>query len=156
MRYAVAVGSNRGDRRVILERAGELLVADGRVALERRSRLIENPAVGGPPGQGDFLNGVWIVATALGPHQLLMRLLRIESRLGRTRGVLGGPRTCDLDLLLAEDGRAVSSAVLDLPHPRMCERAFVLEPLAEVAGEWRHPITGLRIDELWRRHQSAA
>jgi 2-amino-4-hydroxy-6-hydroxymethyldihydropteridine diphosphokinase len=156
MRYAIAVGSNRGDRRAILDAAAELLAADGRVRIERRSRLIENPAVGGPPGQGDFLNGAWIVATALGPHQLLMRLLRIEAALGRVRGEPDAPRTCDLDLLLAEDGRVLSGPVLTLPHPRMCDRAFVLEPLAEVAGAWRHPITGLRIDELWRRLQTTA
>jgi 2-amino-4-hydroxy-6-hydroxymethyldihydropteridine diphosphokinase len=138
-RYAVAVGSNRGDRAALIARAADLLAAQGDVAVEARSALVETAPVGGPAGQGAFLNGAWIVATALGPHQLLHRLQAVEHALGRTRSVADGPRTIDLDLLLAEDGGACASPVLTLPHPRLHLRRFVLQPLAEVAPGWRHP-----------------
>ena len=156
MEYAVAIGSNKGDRAGTLTRAAGLVSADGRVAVLRVSPLLENPALGGPPGQQDFLNGAWIVATGLGPHQLLRRLQQVEDQLGRVRSVRDGPRTCDLDLVLAADGRCVSSSVLTLPHPRMCQREFVLQPLAAVAPDWRHPTTGHTIRQLWQRLQAEA
>jgi 2-amino-4-hydroxy-6-hydroxymethyldihydropteridine diphosphokinase len=101
-----------------------------------RSDLIESAPVGGPDGQGSFLNGVWIVASDFGPHQLLAELQRIETACGRVRTVRWGPRTLDLDLLLRDDGLVVSSAVLTLPHPRIAERPFVLIPLQQVAAHW--------------------
>ncbi|MDA3963698.1 MAG: 2-amino-4-hydroxy-6-hydroxymethyldihydropteridine diphosphokinase [Planctomycetota bacterium] len=156
MHYALAVGSNRGDRRGFIARAASALVADGRVELVAQSRLIENPAVGGPSGQQDFLNGMWLVDTALGPHQLLMRLQRIESALGRVRVISNGPRTIDLDLIMSADGQVISTVLLELPHPRMCERPFVLEPLAEVAPRWQHPITGLNVEDMWQQLRDAS
>ena len=151
MRYAIAVGSNRGDREQTLARAAEMLAADGHVTIEAQSALLENPAVGGPEGQDDFLNGAWVVATRLGAHQLLLRLRRIEDALGRVRSVRNGPRTIDLDLLLAEDGTTIESTLLSLPHPRLHERHFVLQPLREVAGGWQHPIFSCTVEELWQR-----
>jgi 2-amino-4-hydroxy-6-hydroxymethyldihydropteridine diphosphokinase len=142
LRYAVAVGGNRGEVAATLDRAADLLMADGLVRVVARSTLHRTAAVGGPRGQGDFLNGAWIVATDLGPHQLLHRLQAVESACGRTRMVTWGPRTCDLDLLLAEDGRRCASPVLTLPHPRLHERAFVLAPLAEIAPGWVVPGRG--------------
>jgi len=151
MRFAIGVGSNRGDRAAHLETAADRLSCDGRVGMVARSAAYENPAVGGPPGQPAFLNAAWVVDTALGPHQLLKRLRAVEDGLGRVRSLRHGPRTIDLDLLLAEDGRCCRNPVLELPHPRMVERAFVLEPLAEVAPRWLHPTLGVTVESLlWR------
>ena len=141
-RFAIAVGGNRGAVATTLDHAAALLEADGLVRIIARSSLHRTAAVGGPSGQGDFLNGAWIVATDLGPHQLLHRLQSIETACGRTRTITWGPRTCDLDVLLAEDGRTVTSPVLTLPHPRLHLRAFVLAPLAEIAPWWNIPGQG--------------
>jgi 2-amino-4-hydroxy-6-hydroxymethyldihydropteridine diphosphokinase len=135
-RYAVGVGSNRGDRQGTIREAARALTADGSCAILRQAALVSTPAVGGPAGQGDYLNGAWLVATSLGPHQLLVRLQGIESALGRVRTVRWGARTIDLDLLLRDDGLVVASPALSLPHPRLMERAFVLIPLAEVVPTW--------------------
>ena len=135
--YAVGVGSNRGDRLATLVRAQELLAADGAVRVVHCSSWWRTAPVGGPAGQGDFLNGAWLVECACGPHVLLARLQGVEHACGRVRTIRWGPRTCDLDLLMRSDGLVVDSAVLHLPHPRLHQRAFVLGPLAEVAGDWR-------------------
>jgi 2-amino-4-hydroxy-6-hydroxymethyldihydropteridine diphosphokinase len=137
--YAIGVGSNLGDRCVIINQAATLLNASGVGSVVTRSPLSETVPVGGPSGQGNYLNGVWIVASDFGPHQLLSELQRIESACGRVRTVRWGPRTIDLDLLMRDDGVTISSAVLELPHPRICERPFVFEPLNALTGHWRHP-----------------
>ncbi len=147
-RYAVGVGGNLGNVPATLARAADLLTADGMVTISARAPLIETAAVGGPAQQPAFSNGAWLVSTRLGPHQLLHRLQNIESACGRVRTVRWGPRTCDLDLLLREDGLIVASPVLTVPHPRLCERAFVLEPLAAIAGAWRHPLAHATVAEL--------
>lgn len=150
MRYAVGVGSNRGDRAATIAAAAAMLQEDGLVRVVAAAPLIATAPVGGPPGQGAFLNGAWIVETDLGPHQLLHRLQTVEAALGRTRAVHWGPRTIDLDLLLAEDARVVRSAVLTLPHPRLHERAFVLAPLAALVPDWRHPLLACAVGDLAR------
>lgn len=132
----IALGSNLGDRRASLDAAvARLRAADG-VDVLRVSRWIETDPVGGPPGQGRFLNGVLEARTRLEPRALLALLLSIEAALGRRReaGVRNGPRTLDLDLLLVE-GQSADEADLTLPHPRLEERAFVLAPLAELAPD---------------------
>ena len=87
-------------------------------------------------GQGAFLNGVWIISSDFGPHQMLAELQRIETLCGRVRTVRWGARTLDLDLLLRDDGLVITSTVLTLPHPRIQERPFVLIPLLQLASSW--------------------
>lgn len=135
-RYAVGVGSNLGDRTAHIAAGRALLDAGGVGRVIAASDIIETAPIGGPGGQGAFLNGVWIVASGFGPHQLLVELQRIEAACGRVRTVHWGPRTLDLDLLLRDDGCVVRSPVLTLPHPRIAERPFVLIPLRQVASDW--------------------
>jgi 2-amino-4-hydroxy-6-hydroxymethyldihydropteridine diphosphokinase len=135
-RYAVGVGSNLGDRQANIATGRALLDAGGIGQVELASDMMESAAVGGPTGQGTYLNGVWIILSAFGPHQVLAELQRIESRCGRVRTVRWGPRTLDLDLLMRDDGLVVASSVLSLPHPRIAERPFVLIPLRQVATGW--------------------
>jgi len=135
-RAFVGLGSNLGDREATILRAlGGLQTEDG-VRVVRVSTLRETDPVG-YQDQPRFLNGVVELETELSPRTLLVRLLEIERALGRTRGSDQpplGPRTIDLDLLLY-GGATVTEAGLQVPHPRMHERRFVLEPLAELAPE---------------------
>jgi 2-amino-4-hydroxy-6-hydroxymethyldihydropteridine diphosphokinase len=147
MKYAIGVGSNRGDRHACISEAARQLSPDIRMVVA--ARLRETAPVGGPAGMDPFLNGAWVVDTALGPHQLLHRLQAIETVLGRVRTVRWGPRTLDLDLLLREDGLCVSNPVLTLPHPLLGQRAFVLEPLAEIAGDWEIPGLHGTVQATW-------
>jgi 2-amino-4-hydroxy-6-hydroxymethyldihydropteridine diphosphokinase len=145
-RYAIGVGANRGNPPATIAAALAMLPAE--IRLVTQAPQICTAPVGGPPGQASYLNGAWVVETALGPHQLLHALQRIENALGRTRTVRWGPRTLDLDLLLREDGLIVTSPVLTLPHPLLAVRAFVLTPLAAIAGDWWHPLARRRIRDL--------
>jgi 2-amino-4-hydroxy-6-hydroxymethyldihydropteridine diphosphokinase len=94
-----------------------------------------------------FANGVVVVTTELLPAALLARLLALEARFGRERGARDAARTLDLDLL-DYDGRQCSTETLQLPHPRLHERRFVLAPLCDIAPEWRHLRLGLTAAEL--------
>ncbi len=97
-----------------------------------------------------FVNAVVLVATELEPMALLNRMLDLESRFGRVRGERNAARTLDLDLL-DYDGLLVETTRLTLPHPRLHERRFVLEPLCEVAPGWRHPLLQATAAELLDR-----
>jgi len=108
------------------------------VRVVRVSSAIETAPVGGPPGQGPYLNAAAEVATHLPPRALLARLLETERSLGRERREKNGPRTIDLDLLLYDDV-VLDEPGLTLPHPRMHERRFVLSPLSEIAPDVVHP-----------------
>lgn len=127
----VGIGSNLGDRESHLRRALELLAAEEGIEVVAVSALRETEPVG-PVEQGPFLNGAVHVETELRPRELLERLLDIEERLGRVRRERFGPRTIDLDLLVY-GGEVVDDPGLTLPHPRLHERRFALEPLAELA-----------------------
>jgi 2-amino-4-hydroxy-6-hydroxymethyldihydropteridine diphosphokinase len=94
-----------------------------------------------------FLNGVALVRTALGPHEVLDALLRIERGFGRDRTIPNAPRTLDLDLI-AHGRTVMDEPGLVLPHPRAAERRFVMGPLAEIAPGWRHPVSGEAAEEL--------
>lgn len=128
MRAAVGLGSNLGNRRATLDAAIEALALLGDVVAV--SSLYETAPVGGPK-QGDYLNAVVVLDTDLEPAELLEALLAIEADQGRVRTARFGPRTLDLDLLLYGDA-VVDEPGLTVPHPRMTERRFVLEPLLEV------------------------
>jgi 2-amino-4-hydroxy-6-hydroxymethyldihydropteridine diphosphokinase len=111
--------------------------------------------IGGPADQALFLNAAAVLESSLQPHALLALLKQIESEAGRRREETWGPRTLDLDLLLY--GETVLSAPdLELPHPRMAWRRFVLEPAAEVAGAMRHPIIGWTVARLLEHLNTAA
>jgi 2-amino-4-hydroxy-6-hydroxymethyldihydropteridine diphosphokinase len=115
------------------------------IAIDARSRFYST-AAWPDPMQPRYVNAVVRVRTALDPPALMERLHRIEQEFGRVRGAPNAPRTLDLDLI-DYDGRIMRGA-LTLPHPRLASRAFVLEPLAEVAPEWTHPETGETVAAL--------
>jgi 2-amino-4-hydroxy-6-hydroxymethyldihydropteridine diphosphokinase len=132
----IGLGSNLGDRAENLRAARERLELSG-VRVRRASSIYETE----PRGLLDqpwFLNQVIEAETTLYPRQLLARLLTIEREMGRLRTTPHGPRTIDLDILLFGDA-VVHAAGLEIPHPRMAERRFVLEPLAELAPGLRPP-----------------
>ena len=132
MRAYVGLGSNLGDREATLRAAVEQLAATPGVELVAVSSLRETDPVGPITDQPRFLNGAAAVETRLSARALLDRLLEVEAALGRTRdGPAGGPRTVDLDLLLYGDEQ-IDEPGLQVPHPRLHERRFVLEPLAEL------------------------
>jgi 2-amino-4-hydroxy-6-hydroxymethyldihydropteridine diphosphokinase len=141
----LSLGSNIGDRRAHLRAALESLEARD-FHITRVSPFYETEPVGGP-GQRWFLNLAAEAETDLFPLQLLARTSKIELALGRTRTVLNGPRTIDIDILLY--GKAiVHTPRLEIPHPRMHERRFVLVPLADLAPDLRHPVTHLTVREM--------
>ena len=139
MRYLIGVGSNRGDRKAWIHQAADRL-NDKDVCLLQQATFLDNPAQGGPSGQDRFLNTAWLIETELGPHQLLHRLQRIETALGRVRTVFHGARSIDLDILLCDQFPVIENVVLTLPHPAMLERIFVMEPVSRIAPDWQHPI----------------
>jgi 2-amino-4-hydroxy-6-hydroxymethyldihydropteridine diphosphokinase len=144
----IAVGANLGDREANIRSAIDALNYLPGTRVTRVSKLIENPAIGGPQNSPDFLNGVIEIDTTLDPNTLLQQLLTIEQKLGRTRREKWEPRLIDLDLLLFRD-QIISSNDLTLPHPLMHTRRFVLEPLAELAPDLMHPVLRKSIRELF-------
>jgi 2-amino-4-hydroxy-6-hydroxymethyldihydropteridine diphosphokinase len=137
----IGLGSNLGDREATIRRALELLEADPAIQVVGVSALRETDPVG-LEQQPRFLNGAAVLRTDLAPRDLLERMLAVERQLGRERtGPRFGPRTIDLDLLLYGD-RQIDSAGLEVPHPRLAERRFVLEPLAELDGDLEVPGRG--------------
>ena len=130
---AVALGTNLGDRRANLLAALDALAALPHTREVRRSRVYETKPVG-YADQPDFLNMVVLLETDLSPRALLGACLGIEAALGRRRSFQNAPRVIDLDLLWMENETS-NTPELILPHPRMCERAFVMVPLKDVLGD---------------------
>jgi 2-amino-4-hydroxy-6-hydroxymethyldihydropteridine diphosphokinase len=141
----LGLGSNVGDREENLGRGLSLLEERGFV-VTAASAVYETEPVGGPP-QGPFLNLVARGETPLTPEELLAACLRTEGDLGRVRDVRFGPRTLDVDVLLYGDIVRDSPDPV-LPHPRLHERLFVLEPLAEIALDWPVPGFGRTVGDL--------
>jgi len=136
----VGIGSNLGDREGNLRRAIKLLSAEDGVDVVAVSEIRETDPVG-PVEQGPFLNGAVRIETDLAPRELLERLLAVEERLGRVRRERWGPRTIDLDLLLYGDD-VVDEPGLTVPHARLHERRFALEPLSDLAPSLEIPGKG--------------
>ncbi len=142
----VALGSNQGDRRTRLQEAVHLL--DGCMQVARLSGVYETePAY--VTDQPPYLNMVLMGSTTLAPRALLHCLKRIEQEMGRRGGRRWGPRPIDLDILLYAD-RLVRDAELEIPHPRLHERPFVLQPLAELAPDLTPPGLAAPIRDLLR------
>lgn len=142
---AIGLGSNLGDSRKNLEAALEKLQNTPEINIDRVSSYYETVPIG--PEQPNYFNRCALLTTHLSPDGLLERLLSIEDELGRVRKERWGARTMDLDLLLYGDW-IVKTPHLEIPHPRMRERAFVLFPLAEIASEWIDPVTKTSIEVL--------
>lgn len=149
-RVAIGLGSNSGDRSAHLSAAVRAL--GDQLSQLRCSRVYETAAAGKAAGQPRFLNMCCTGGADQPPDLLLQRMLEIEQHRGRTRGPGRGStaRTLDLDLLLYSD-RVIDRPGIRVPHPRFRKRAFVLIPLAEVAGSWRDPVSGRTIAELAER-----
>lgn len=146
MKVYISFGSNIGDREQQINEALNKLQEIRDTELVTVSSLYETGPVGGVI-QDDFLNGAVIVETSLTPIDFLNEIQRIELELGRERKVHWGPRTIDLDVLLMDD-HIIEHERLNVPHPYMHERSFVLIPLAEIAPDAIHPILNKSINEL--------
>jgi 2-amino-4-hydroxy-6-hydroxymethyldihydropteridine diphosphokinase len=157
-------GSNLGDSLSTLRQSHQILETNPKTRVTSTSPLYRTTPVGGPPNQPDYLNGVMEIDTTLEPLELLHFCQTIEESFGRKRTVRWDARTLDIDLLLFAD-RVITSVELQLPHPRMSERGFVLHPLCDLAADFIHPklhctLTTLltqisplqgvhRLDEVW-------
>ncbi|WP_373489840.1 2-amino-4-hydroxy-6-hydroxymethyldihydropteridine diphosphokinase [Parasphingorhabdus sp.] len=156
MPYLIAAGSNQrhrhfGPPRAIVAAAWQRLAEHGLTILSTSGVTISRP-VG--PSQRSYANAAAIVETALPPSALLEQLKQIESEFGRRRGQAWSRRVLDLDIILWSGGAFVSSnPALAIPHPLMRERRFVLGPAAEIAADWRDPLSGWTIAQLYARHR---
>jgi len=141
----VSLGSNIGDRAGQIERALQLL-SSGDLTVVSTSGLYET-APRDYTDQPWFLNKVAEIQTSLSPLELLQRAAGVENQLGRQRMIDKGPRTVDIDVLLFGE-LVINTPDLTLPHPRMHERRFVLEPLVEIAPDARHPVLNRTMREM--------
>lgn len=129
----IALGTNLGERLENLKLALELIDTEGGLEVKSVSSVYETKPVGGPD-QGYFLNACALIKSDLTPTMLLLKLLEIENKMGRIREERWGPRIIDLDLLIYENV-TMNTPLLELPHPRLTERDFVLLPLCDIAPD---------------------
>lgn len=145
-RVYIGVGSNLGDRSSYLKIAQLEVRQIPGIQFLRSSTIYETDPVGGPP-QGKYLNGVWEIDSSLSPRELKERLREVESKLGRKSADPNSPREIDLDILFYGD-RVIDDFDLKIPHVRLHERLFVLEPLNELAPDKIHPRLNQTVREL--------
>lgn len=136
-RVFIGIGSNMGNKEDNIKRALEMLSEDGRISVGEVAPLYRTEPVG-YQDQDWFLNTVAVIETVLPPHDFLTVLMDIENKMGRKRTVRWGPRVIDLDILLYGD-ISLNTPDLQVPHPRMLERAFVVAPLADLHPEMALP-----------------
>lgn len=146
----IGLGSNQGNREEMIQKALEQIADDYTEIISVAPVIHSEPW--GVVEQPSFLNTVCHIRTFYEPLSLLEHLQAIENNLGRVRHQHWGPRTIDLDILYF-DQYILHSQRLNLPHPYLRERTFVLEPLAECAPHWRDPLDGKTMRELWREYQ---
>jgi 2-amino-4-hydroxy-6-hydroxymethyldihydropteridine diphosphokinase len=152
-RAFVGLGANVGDPTAQVSRAAGKLARLAETRLVRRSSMYRSRPVG-YAAQPDFINAVALLETELAPRALLDALLGLERTAGRERSFPNAPRVLDLDLLLYED-QVIAAPGLDVPHPRMHERAFVLVPLVEIAPDIVIPGRGRAADLLRKLPEQA-
>ncbi|MEK6800161.1 MAG: 2-amino-4-hydroxy-6-hydroxymethyldihydropteridine diphosphokinase [Planctomycetota bacterium] len=154
----LSLGANLGDRWAAMQAAVRAMATLPHVELDVPAgvaSMYETAPVGGPTGQTPYLNTVITLRTWLSARELLAALHEIETRLGRWRRIRWEPRTMDIDLLLFGD-QSLRENELSVPHPRLHERLFVLEPLAELAAEFVHPLLHRSIADLRAEVAAAA
>ena len=142
----LGLGSNIGERQVFLNQAASEIKKIRDTKIVWSSSIYETDPVG-KADQSRFLNAALEIETALGPVELLGELQDIETRLGRTHTGRWGPREIDIDILIY-DGLVHADATVQVPHPELERRRFVLVPLREIAPDLVHPITGLTVNEM--------
>jgi len=148
MRYFISLGSNLGNKKKNLGRAVSLLKKNS-VEIIKASSLYETFPVGFT-AQPWFMNQVLEIKTEMEPESLLFLLKRIEKNMGRKQTPQKGPRCIDIDILLAED-KVVQTDKLQIPHPELAKRNFVLVPLREISPNTVHPVIQKKIEELYRK-----
>lgn len=146
-RSLIALGSNLGDQAAQLDAAIAAIDGLPSTRLLTTSRQHTTQPIGGPSGQAPFTNAAAVLETQLQPLELLEALLDIETAGGRQRGDRWAARNIDLDLLLYEE-QVIHAPQLELPHPRMSFRPFMLDPAVEIAGDWHHPLLTATLAEL--------
>ncbi len=146
---AIGIGSNQGDSVRICREAFDLLRNHPAIGILKASSLYRTSPVG-MTEQEWFINAAAVIETGLEPPALLDLLLNVEKSFGRVRTVKWGPRILDLDILFY-DNMQVDLPGLNVPHPLMSERLFVLKPLAEIEPDWVHPALGLSVHEMLNR-----
>lgn len=153
-RVYLGVGSNLGERAYYMEAAEKALRENPAVSFLGTSSVYETKPVGGP-SQGLFLNAVWEIETDMPPRALLETLHGIERSLGRNRRFQNEPRTIDLDILFYGD-LVIKERDLEIPHPRVLERWFVLKPLSDLAPDFIHPVARKSVKELLENSHAAS
>lgn len=149
-RVFIAFGSNMGNSSEIIEEALDKLDhPEARICIQKRSGIYRTKPYG-YLAQPDFLNGAILAETELTCHQVLMRLQAIETELGRIRTIHWGPRTIDLDILFYNN-EIINEPFLQVPHPDLQNRDFVLRPLCDLEEDYMHPVLQKTVGELLKQ-----